>query len=151
MTFRKTTHLLLLIAAMHAVSGFKVRCYWLCTDQTAVQSDYVADRDVCRQYAQLRIDTDTATPGLMDDASRTGKLVSLFSACMADKGWTVPDGKSGQQPAAAPMASPSTATAPAQSATSAAAPVGMATANGAIMTQAQAETLAEKRREKHDL
>lgn len=138
---------------MQVVSAYKLRCWVFCTDQTGIQTDYIADRDLCRKYAQLRIDTDTSSPQLLDNRDRTAKLVALFSACMADKGWTVPDGKANVPAGAAPIASPATATAPAASATSTKTPVGAISAAGAvgaplIMTEAEAETLAERRREK---
>lgn len=92
--------IVLLLCCMQAVSAYKIRCWILCSEQTAIQNDYVEHRDYCRNYSQLRIDTDTSNPQLLDPKERKAKLVSLFSACMADKGWTVPDGRYSQQPSA---------------------------------------------------
>jgi hypothetical protein len=157
MKFRALTQIVLLLAVMQATSAFKFRCYWFCTEQTGIQTDYVNDRDDCRKYAQLRIDTDTSSPELMSDNSRKQKLVSLFSSCMSDKGWTVPDGKGGQN-ASAPIPVPtpgaSAGMAPAQPAPGplpVAAPVPMAAtqpANPAIITEQEAKNIQAQRKEK---
>ena len=44
------------VAVMARTSGYKFRCYWACIDQTAIQDDYVEQRDRCREYAQLKLD-----------------------------------------------------------------------------------------------
>lgn len=102
MHISRATQIILLIAAMQAVSAYKTRCWFFCTEQTAIQNDYTDDRDRCREYSQLRIDTDTSNPELLEASARKAKLVSLFSSCMGDKGWTVPDGK-GSAGAAVPV------------------------------------------------
>lgn len=156
MKLKSLIHIALLIAGMQFISAYKFRCYWFCTEQTAIQNDYVSNRDECRRYAQLRIETDTANPELMDEKARKAKLISLFSACMSDNGWTIPDGKGSQQ-ASPPVPVPSPATAnnpppPAAAAAPAAAPVAAATAPAAaIMTEEEAKRLQESRREKNYL
>lgn len=89
-------HVILLLAMMQAVSAFKWRCWFFCTEQTGVQNDYVSDRDTCREYAQLRAETDTSSAQPANERNRTAQLVAMFSSCMADRGWTVPDGKGNQ-------------------------------------------------------
>lgn len=102
MTHNKTILVLkvmVLVAVLAGTSGFRFRCYWFCTDQTSVQSDYVADRDRCRKFAELKLDMamrDSVSDRLFEiQKDRKGKLVELFSECMARTGWTVPDGKEG--------------------------------------------------------
>ena len=83
-----------LIATLAMVSGYKFRCWAFCTDQTSTQHDYIEQRDKCRNYAQLKLDMSLRnTPGYIDGKTKKGQLVSLFSECMANNGWTVPDGK----------------------------------------------------------
>lgn len=158
------SQILLLIIALNATAAFKFRCWLFCTDQTGIQTDYIDARDSCRKYAQLRIDTDTANPELMDDKNRRNKLVSLFSSCMADRGWTVPDGKSGQQPAA-PIPVPTPGANTAQSSQAGAPPVAapvqteapaaiatpIANPSPAIITADQARVMNDQRREKNYL
>ncbi len=160
MNKHKILHILLLVAAMQTVSAYKVRCWILCTDQTAIQNDYVTDRDYCRGYSQLRIDTDTSSPELLEAKERKSKLVALFSACMAEKGWTVPDGKYNQQASSAIPSGSSTnakanSTAAIASANPGAAPVSTtvgaaapAAAAGALVGGKNAATLAAEQREK---
>ena len=149
MNIRPTIQILLLVACMQLVSAYKFRCWMFCTDQTAIQNDYINDRDSCRSYAQLRIETDTSNPELIDDRSKSSKLVSLFSSCMADKGWTVPDGvKPGQQAAAPIPVQNSAAPAVANAASQAPAPAAPTAAAPAVATNTNAATLAAQRREK---
>ncbi len=149
MNIRLLTHIALLIASMQLVSAYKFRCWMFCTDQTAVQNDYINDRDSCRSYAQLRIETDTSNSELMDSKNRSSKLVSLFSACMADKGWTVPDGGKPGQQASAPVPVQNSA-APAIASAANPAPVAAvaAVAPAAVVANSDAATLAAQRREK---
>lgn len=84
----------LLIVALMATSGYRWRCYLACTDQTAIQNDYIEQRDYCREFAQLKAPMFIKESGAGDDKSRKGALVSLFSQCMCKNGWNVPDGKS---------------------------------------------------------
>ena len=91
-----------LVFVMVVSSGYRFRCYWLCTDQTAIQNDYVEERDRCRGYADAKVDLtlkEMAKTG--DQKSRNAQLVALFSQCMADHGWTVPDGAKEGAPKAA--------------------------------------------------
>lgn len=90
--------LVLLIAATIISSGYTFRCYWICTDQTGTQQDYVENRDQCRQYAQLKIDMAMQEAGASDDKTRKELLVSLFSECMSRYGWSVPNGKGEGKP-----------------------------------------------------
>jgi len=136
-----------LLASMQMVSAFKMRCWMFCSEQTGIQTDYVADRDSCRDYAQLRVATDTATPELMEEKSRKAKLIAIFSACMADKNWTVPDGKASQQPSPpVPIPTPGQPVTPA---TAAPMPVANSAAPApAIATAQDAAAMAQQRREK---
>ncbi|MDE3016220.1 MAG: hypothetical protein KGI29_04780 [Pseudomonadota bacterium] len=86
-----------LLVVFISTSGFGFRCYWLCTDQTSVQDDYVEQRDRCREYAQLKYGAMTGDEdgGAADGQSRNATLVRLFSECMAEHGWTVPSGEGG--------------------------------------------------------
>lgn len=60
-----------------------------CENQTQVQNDYVAHRDQCQSYAESNIGR-FANPGeSVDVRSRNAKLVTLFSDCMFEQGWTV--------------------------------------------------------------
>ncbi len=152
----KIFHIFLLLATMQALSAYKVRCWILCTDQTAVQNDYVEHRDYCRGYSQLRIDTDTSSPELLDAKERKSKLVALFSACMAEKGWTVPDGKYNQQASNAIPSGTSgvqkanaTQTSPlSEVATPNAAPVAATVASTTLIGGKNAATRAAEQREK---
>lgn len=89
------TKLLILIAALLISSGYRFRCYFLCTDQTAVQHDYVEERDRCRDYAEAKVDMtmNNLKKNPNDEKARKGQLVALFSECMANHGWSVPDGR----------------------------------------------------------
>jgi len=108
-----------LFAVLMATSGYTFRCTWFCTDQTAIQNDYVEQRDRCRQDAQLKLDTDSAP---LDDNARKAQLISSFSQCMAENGWTVPDaGKEKEKPFTIPGAPPVT-TAPIEPSKSASLP-----------------------------
>lgn len=87
--------LLFLAVALTTSSGFRFRCYWLCTDQTGIQDDYVEQRDQCRQFAQLKYSTMISNgSGEAVTESRDAALVRLFSECMASHGWAVPSGVS---------------------------------------------------------
>lgn len=109
-----------LVAVLIATSGF--RCFLFCTDQTSIQSDYVEQRDRCRDYAQTKIDL-AMHENNGEEKNRKTQLVSLFSDCMAKNGWTVPNGKdegSTKPAAGAPVAPAAPMTAPAVAATNAA-------------------------------
>jgi len=150
MNYRRTIHILLLLSAMQATSAYKQRCWFLCKEQTAIQNDYVSDRDRCRNYSQLRIDTDTSSPELLESGPRKAKLISLFSACMSEKGWTVPDGKYSQQ-ASAPTPVPNPATpgltfVPTKAASTAAAPIAASAAVAATAPSAAAMATQQRNR-----
>ena len=82
-----------LVTVLLVSSGYRFRCYWMCTDQTAIQNDYIEERDRCRDYAETKVDLTMHTLGKTDDKTRKSQLVALFSECMSNHGWTVPDGK----------------------------------------------------------
>jgi hypothetical protein len=83
-----------LLAVLAVTPGYRFRCYWACMDQTAIQNDYVEQRDRCREYAQLKLDMAMrSVEGPVTEDKRKTQLVALFSECMANNGWTVPSGK----------------------------------------------------------
>lgn len=106
---RPKMHILLLILCMQLVSAYKFRCWWFCSEQTGIQTDYLNDREACRNYAQLRVETDTANTDVATDKGRSSKLLAVFADCMADKGWTMPEGKAAAAPAPAPAPTPAPA------------------------------------------
>lgn len=82
-------------------SGYKFRCWWLCSDQTAIQNDYIAERNRCREYAQLKLDMLPRSFGDTDnEQSRKAKLVNLFNECMGNNSWNIADPKSEKSSAA---------------------------------------------------
>jgi hypothetical protein len=85
--------ILFLVTTLVFVSGYRWRCYIACTDQTSTQNDYTEQRDKCREYAQLKVDMSMRETGNHDEKSRKSNLVSLFSQCMGNNGWIVPDGR----------------------------------------------------------
>ncbi len=122
--------ILFLISALTLTSGYRFRCYLACTDQTSTQNDYTEQRDKCREYAQLKVDMAMRESGGMDDHSRKAHLVSLFSQCMGNNGWIVPDGKGEGPKTAAPAAQAAAPnTAPSQAITTAPPPAAVAAAN----------------------
>jgi hypothetical protein len=105
-------HIIFLIGVLATASGFRFRCFMFCTDQTAVQNDYIEQRDRCREYAQLKLDTALQESNQPDDEkNRKVLLVSLFADCMAQNGWTVPSGKD-ETKTAGIQAAPVSATTP---------------------------------------
>jgi hypothetical protein len=83
-----------LLAILLAVSGYKFRCWWMCQDQTAIQNDYVEQRDRCRQYSQLKLDMAMRNSNMANNGqNRKTMLISLFSDCMAQNGWSTTDVK----------------------------------------------------------
>lgn len=91
--------LVFLLSVLLVASGYKFRCWWACQDQTAIQNDYVEQRDRCRQYAQLKLDMG-ALGGGAGDKSRKERLVELFSDCMGNNGWNTTDIKGTKSPTA---------------------------------------------------
>ena len=59
-----------------------------CENQTSIQNAYVANRNTCQLMAEQNIDRFMA-PGESNLRARNAKLVTLFSDCMFDQGWTV--------------------------------------------------------------
>lgn len=57
-----------------------------CRTQTSVQSEYISMRDMCQGQAEAEIGN---FPNTDDVRDRNAKLVTLFSECMFDNGWTV--------------------------------------------------------------
>lgn len=83
-----------LMLVLTGASAYRFRCYWACMDQTAIQNDYIEQRDNCRSYAEAKVDfAMKSQPAPRDERTRKATLVSLFSECMAQHGWNVPDGK----------------------------------------------------------
>ena len=60
-----------------------------CENQTTVQRDYVSHRDQCQYYAEGNIDRFSEPGQAVDMRARNAKLVTLFSDCMFEMGWTV--------------------------------------------------------------
>lgn len=85
--------LLFLALVMLTTSGYRFRCWWACTDQTAIQHDYVERRDHCRDYAQAKLDMAMRNRGLNSPHDRKTQLINLFSECMEKKGWDIPSGR----------------------------------------------------------
>ncbi len=84
----------------------------MCTDQTAVQNDYIEERDRCREYSQLKLDMALKeSGGPNDDKTKKALLINLFSECMASHGWTVPDSKGDTKTAAPTPPTPEAAAA----------------------------------------
>ena len=60
-----------------------------CGSHTSVQRGYNTDRDTCQAFSEAKL------PLFMDESQpislkqRNAKLVTLFSDCMFEKGWTV--------------------------------------------------------------
>lgn len=106
----------LAIAALGILGGCHFHCILFCTDQTSIQTDYVEQRDRCRDYAQAKMDL--ASREAEGDKNHKALLVTLFSECMGKNGWTVPNGKEGEpKVAGAPQAAPVAPTTPASQAT----------------------------------
>ncbi|MFW0776434.1 MAG: hypothetical protein ACN2B6_01775 [Rickettsiales bacterium] len=79
-----------LLLVLAGTSGYRFRCYIFCKDQTAIQNDYIEQRDRCREYAELKLDMALRdTRGPVDGKKQKTKLVSLFNSCMADNGWNI--------------------------------------------------------------
>jgi hypothetical protein len=60
-----------------------------CVNQTTVQNDYVTHRDGCQRYAESNIARFMQSGEMEDIRARNAKLVTLFSDCMFERGWTV--------------------------------------------------------------
>lgn len=85
--------LIFLAFVLVATPGYRFRCWWGCTDQTAIQHDYIEQRDHCRAYAQLKLDMVMRNNNIEGTPlNRQTQLVNLFSDCMATKGWDIPKG-----------------------------------------------------------
>jgi hypothetical protein len=101
------SRLVFLLAVLLISSGYKFRCWWMCQDQTAVQNDYIEQRDRCRQYAQLKLDMAMRSSGDQDNGqTRNAHLIALFSQCMAQNGWNTTDLKAAAP--VSPLATPGT-------------------------------------------
>jgi hypothetical protein len=110
--------LVLLLSVALMTSGYKFRCWWMCQDQTAIQNDYVEQRDRCRQYAQLKLDMASRAAGDRNNAqARNSRLISLFSDCMGQNGWNTTDLKAA--PPVSPLATPGMPAKPPENATAA--------------------------------
>ncbi len=60
-----------------------------CINQTTVQTDYVTHRDGCQLYAESNIGRFMRADEIENIRARNAKLVTLFSDCMFEQGWTV--------------------------------------------------------------
>ncbi len=60
-----------------------------CTSQTTIQSGYNGDRDECQTLSELKLPLYIKQNEEMDMKQRNAKLVTLFSDCMFERGWTV--------------------------------------------------------------
>lgn len=89
--------LIFLAFVLVVTPGYRFRCWWMCTDQTAIQHDYVEQRDHCRAYAQLKLDMVSRNSGQTDAPSRKTQLVNLFSECMEKKGWDIPSARAQEE------------------------------------------------------
>lgn len=79
-----------LLTVILVASGYRFRCWWMCQDQTAIQNDYIEQRDRCRDYAQLKLDLSLRNSGDMDnEQSRKARIIALFGECMANNGWSM--------------------------------------------------------------
>lgn len=88
--------LIFLVVVLISTTGYRFRCWWACTDQTAIQHDYIEQRDHCRAYAQLKLDMVMRNNNIEGTPlNRQTQLVNLFSDCMATKGWDIPKGSTG--------------------------------------------------------
>lgn len=97
-----------LLAALVFCSAFRFGCFMFCSDLTSLQRDYNDQRDQCRENAQLKVDTGTA-----GNSAGEKQLISLFSECMAKKGWVVPEGSEGKEKSGTMPGFPPVQTAPA--------------------------------------
>lgn len=86
MSWARTVFLLTVIMIS---SGYRWRCWWMCQDQTAIQNDYVEQRNNCREYAQLKLDMSKNSSEADTDQSRKSKIIALFGECMAKNGWSM--------------------------------------------------------------
>jgi len=87
MPWLRAAFLLLVLAG---TSGYRFRCYIFCKDQTAIQNDYIEQRDRCREFAELKLDMALRdVRGPVDTKNQKTQLVSLFNHCMADNGWNI--------------------------------------------------------------
>lgn len=102
-----------LLTVIMMASGYRFRCWWMCQDQTAIQNDYIEQRDRCREYAQLKLDLSMRNNADPDtDQSRKARIISLFGECMSNSGWSMTSttgldkltGSQGQQAAQASQA-----------------------------------------------
>lgn len=71
----------ILLAALLLVSA--------CEDQTGIQMDYVSNRGQCQDFAESNIGRFADETNGGDIRARNAKLVTLFSDCMFEMGWTV--------------------------------------------------------------
>lgn len=60
-----------------------------CTNQTSIQMDYTSNRDECQIMAEQNINRFVEPGQQYDPRSINAKLVTLFSDCMFERGWTV--------------------------------------------------------------
>ncbi len=82
---REWNHSLLAMTLLMGVSALMAGCI----DQTSIQTDYVSERSRCQGEAESRIDDYAGEIAADDVRAKNAKLVTLFSDCMFERGWTV--------------------------------------------------------------
>lgn len=60
-----------------------------CMDQTSIQTSYISERNDCQSQAESKIGDYEDSDDIKNVHRRNAKLVSLFSDCMFEYGWTV--------------------------------------------------------------
>lgn len=60
-----------------------------CGAHTSVQSGYNGDRDECQELSELKLPLFVDESKPLNMKERNAKLVTLFSDCMFERGWTV--------------------------------------------------------------
>lgn len=77
-----------------------------CKNQTTVQRSYVTNRDQCQIFAEQNLGRFLSPGEETDVRSRNAKLVTLFSDCMFEQGWTVATPEREEEPEFAGTPSP---------------------------------------------
>lgn len=74
-----------------------------CTSQTDVQTDYVGQRNNCRELAVLKQQLYTQELENLSQQDRNAQLLTLFGHCMYERGWTVAAPVKKARPPAEPL------------------------------------------------
>jgi len=110
--FARTSRIFFLVGIWIMTSGFHLPCFIICSEETDIQNQYTEQRDKCREYAQLKVDTNLHSDVEGSDQSRKAQLISLFSECMGKNGWVVPSGHDDKEGAPVNTAAPVSPTTP---------------------------------------